>query len=138
MPDTVYSQVWRIVALSGCGLTAMGFTAFSLGTIFSEFHSFTLYLWMIGLGLLGLLIGVVGQVFNLDRQKRRKISALLIFGPLAVCVVVGFIDTNLHGVFPLFVIASIPIWLLGIVVFLTSFVGRSSGTGRNRPSSNQP
>jgi hypothetical protein len=113
--------MWPIAALSGFGLLAMGFTALCLGTIFSGmFDDLTLYFWMIGLGLLGLLIGATGLAIKLDGRKRRKLCALLFFGPLAVCVVAGMVDPNVHGVGPLFFLASIPAWLLAIVLVLTS------------------
>jgi len=109
------------VALSGCGLIVMGFAAFCLSTIFSEaFDNFDLYFWMIGLGVLALLVGVVELALRLDKRKRRTISAFSLLGPLAICVIVGLVEPNVHGVFPIFFLASIPIWLIGAIILLAS------------------
>ena len=109
------------MALSGSGLIAMGLAAFGLGERHYTFDNFALYTWMIGVGLVALIVGVVGLATRLDKQKRRRMSASLLLCPLAVCMMVGFLDPNVHGVGPVFFLASIPIWLLGIGVFLASF-----------------
>jgi hypothetical protein len=122
--------VWRIVALLGCGLIAMGLGAFCLAEKHYAFDAFDLYTWMIGLGLLALMVGVIGLATRGDKQGRRRLSATLLLCPLAVCMIVGFWDSNVHGVGPVFFLASIPIWLLGIGVFVASFTrSRDDGLG---------
>jgi uncharacterized membrane protein YhaH (DUF805 family) len=121
------SPVWRVIALSGCSLIAMGLGAFCLAERHYMFDNFALYTWMIGLGLLALIVSVIGLTTRRDKQGRRKMSAALLLCPLVVCMIVGLWDSNVHGVGPLFFLTSIPIWFLGIGVFFASFK-RSSVT----------
>lgn len=122
MTDNRNVRIWRAVTFSGCGLIALGLGTLCLGAVFTEINV-NLCFPVLGIGLLFLFIGLIGWSTRLEKQQRRKIGAFLLFTPLAICACVGFADPNVHGILPLFFIASVPVCLFGIIVLLMSLKG---------------
>ncbi|GAA3758660.1 hypothetical protein GCM10022270_16360 [Terriglobus aquaticus] len=111
----------KSLTLAGSTLIALGLIAFSLGERLFYFDDYTLYLWLIGLGLVSFTVGAIGWSILLKKQERRRMGAFLILCPTALVLLVGSFNPNVHGIFPLFFITLVPIWLLGVIVLLTSF-----------------
>ena len=122
MSNTLNTRIWKTTTLCGLGLIALGFGGLCLSTIFIEVNYSALFL-AIGIGLLCLFVGLIGWATKLEKRQRRKIGSFRLFLPIAICVCAGLTNPNVHGVFPLFVLASIPICFVGIIVLLMSIKG---------------
>jgi len=120
--SSTFTGIWKITTFLGLGFITLGFSGLCLSAFFSGFNYTALFI-AIGIGLLCLFIGLIGLATRLERQQRRKVGSLLLFLPVGICICAGLMNPNVHGVFPLFFLASIPICILGIIVLLMSVKG---------------
>jgi cytochrome b subunit of formate dehydrogenase len=93
------------------GLMSVGLAAFSIDYVdvgqfeFIERH-YQLFGVVILIGLVCLLTGVIGWATVLDKAGRTRIATLALVLPAAIMLISGFaLGTNMHGVFPLFILS---------------------------------
>lgn len=122
VPRSKSQVVWLLIVLGGMTLVALGLAAFSIDFVavgqfdFIERHCdvFGLAI-LVGLGCL--LIGLIGSATSLDKIGRLRVATLALVLPLIIVAVASLsIGTNVHGVFPLFVISLFPVFVSGLVV----------------------
>jgi TM2 domain-containing membrane protein YozV len=120
--SNTFTRIWKPLTFSGLGLITLGFGGFCVSFFFTGINYSALFI-AIGIGLLCLFIGLIGLATRLEKQQRRNIDSLLLFLPVAICVYAGLMNPNVHGIFPLFFLASILACILGIILLLMSVKG---------------
>jgi hypothetical protein len=118
--------VWKVVTFNGIGIVILGVAAVALS--FSEmepFESFGDDIFLPGLiGILIFCIGLIGWASQLGRTARRRMAALTVL-PLP-CIWIGGVlsHANIHDIFALCFIASIPLFLVGIILGIMALASR--------------
>jgi hypothetical protein len=116
--------MWRVVAISGIGLLAISLAA--VGVDFATMGRFDFiadhyqfFLIAIATGVLLLFVGLIGWAKHLGKQGRTVMGTIVFIAPIATCVLASLIGgTNVHGPFYLFLLAMIPVSVLGLALLL--------------------
>ncbi|HEY2857702.1 MAG TPA: hypothetical protein VGJ21_04750 [Terracidiphilus sp.] len=114
------------VTLTGFGVTLAGLLAVALsfsGIDFFERFYENIFLPPLA-GLLILVAGVVGLATQLGRKDRACVAGLAFLPPFLVVVTAVATNPNVHGVFPLFLFASIPFLFAGIIIGIMALAAR--------------
>lgn len=117
MPNS--RTIWKLIALTGFVLL-LGAVAPIF--IFQDFFDATM--WTATAGLLLLLVGLIGWATQLGRRARARMAGLALLPPALLVTIGFFTNPNVHGVFPLFFLACVPLSLIGIVVGIMSIASR--------------
>jgi hypothetical protein len=115
-------KVWSSTVLIGAVLMGFGLSALSIDDArVGQFDFIERHYDVLGasifVGLVFLLAALIGWARLLNRAGRARIAKSAIFLPPAILVVAGAsIGTNVHGVFPMFLVSMVPIVVIGVVV----------------------
>jgi hypothetical protein len=127
MQDVRKITVWGSVSILGISLMAVGLAAFAIDFMtrghYSQYlgDNYELLFGIILAGLISLIVGFVGLASNLGRRGRASLGIKVLFLPIVVCVLAGILGgTNVHGTYFIFVLAMLPISLLGLILLVVA------------------
>lgn len=104
----------------------LGLAAFSIDFVavgqfdFIERH-YDVFGLAILIGSVFLVIGLIGWATQLDKAGRARVATLALVLPLVIMVIAALsMGTNVHGVFPLFVLSMVPVMAMGLILAITT------------------
>ena|SRR5216683_1105228 len=134
------SAAWKVTALSGIGLIAIGIgAAYLCDTTRLDFEFISDHFDVFALGILvGVVlsvIGLIGWAKQLERQRRALMAVLVFLSPwLAMLLAYPIAGANMHGGAGLVGVLIIPASVLALILFFMTVAAPKAGARSEAPS----